>query len=35
VVEDEAGERFWLFRSGDGLDPATGAMRWFIHGFFG
>jgi protein ImuB len=35
VVEDEAGERFWLFRSGDGLDPATGAMRWFIHGLFG
>jgi protein ImuB len=35
VVEDEAGERFWLFRCGDGLDPATGAMRWFIHGFFG
>lgn len=34
-VEDEAGERFWLFRSGDGVDPTTGPMRWFIHGVFG
>ena len=34
-VEDEAGERFWLFRSGDGEDPATGSHRWFLHGVFG
>ena len=34
-VEDEAGERFWLFRAGDGEDPATGGQRWFIHGIFG
>ncbi len=34
VVEDETGERFWLYRSGDGETPATGNMRWFIHGIF-
>jgi protein ImuB len=34
MVEDEAGERFWLFRSGDGADPASGDRRWYIHGIF-
>jgi len=34
LVEDEAGERFWLFRSGDGEDPATGDLRWYVHGVF-
>ncbi len=34
-VEDVQGRRFWLFRRGDGATPATGSMRWFIHGFFG
>jgi protein ImuB len=34
MVEDEAGERFWLFRSGDGADPASGDLRWYIHGIF-
>lgn len=31
VVEDEAGARFWLFRSGpyDGDQP-----QWFLHGYF-
>ncbi len=33
-VEDEDGQRFWLFRRGDGEDPATGDMRWFVHGVF-
>ena len=33
-VEDAAGGRFWLFRRGDGIDPETGDMRWFIHGLF-
>ena len=33
-VEDEAGRRYWLFRRGDGADPATGDLRWFIHGLF-
>lgn len=34
-VEDEGGERFWLFRAGDGENPATGSHRWFLHGIFG
>ena len=33
-VEDEDGNRFWLFRQGDGMDPATGGLRWFLHGMF-
>ncbi|PZU01497.1 MAG: nucleotidyltransferase [Brevundimonas sp.] len=34
-VEDDAGERFWLFRAGDGEDARTGSQAWFIHGKFG
>ena len=34
-VEDEAGERYWLYRAGDGEDAATGSQRWFLHGVFG
>ena len=34
AVEDEAGRRFWLFRRGDGEDPQTGDLRWFLHGLF-
>ena len=34
-VEDEAGQRFWLFRQGDGIDPATGDLSWYLHGVFG
>ena len=34
-VEDEAGARFWLFRRGDGVDPATGDLSWYMHGLFG
>jgi protein ImuB len=34
-VEIEAGERFWIFRAGDGEDPGTGSQRWFLHGIFG
>jgi protein ImuB len=33
-IEDEAGERFWLFREGDGIDPYGGSMRWYLHGIF-
>jgi protein ImuB len=33
-VEDEDGRRYWLYRRGDGADPATGDQTWFIHGFF-
>jgi protein ImuB len=34
-LEDEAGERFWVFRRGDGERPATGDLTWFLHGLFG
>jgi protein ImuB len=34
-VEDDCGERFWIYRSGDGEDGATGSHRWFLHGIFG
>ena len=34
IVENEKGRRFWLFRQGDGVDPATGGLSWFLHGFF-
>lgn len=34
-VEDDTGERYWIFRAGDGEDPATGSHRWFVHGVFG
>ena len=35
VVEDECGERLWVFRAGDGVDAGTGSHRWFLHGVFG
>jgi protein ImuB len=31
-VEDEAGQRFWLFRAGH-YDAAK-TYGWFLHGFF-
>jgi protein ImuB len=34
-VENDAGERFWIYRAGDGEDGATGSHRWFLHGVFG
>jgi len=34
-VEDDAGERFWIFRAGNGEDAATGSHEWFLHGIFG
>ncbi|WP_026264412.1 Y-family DNA polymerase [Rhizobium leguminosarum] len=34
-VEDEDGNRFWVYRSGDGVDPATGTAKWFLHGIYG
>ncbi|MBO0664434.1 DNA polymerase Y family protein [Jiella sp. MQZ9-1] len=33
-VEAEDGERFWIFRAGNGEDAATGSQRWFLHGLF-
>jgi protein ImuB len=34
-VEDDAGERFWIYRAGDGEHEDTGSHRWFLHGIFG
>jgi protein ImuB len=34
-VEAEGGERFWLFRRGDGVEASTGDLSWYIHGLFG
>ena len=34
AVETGDGRRFWLFRQGNGVDPATGGLAWFLHGFF-
>ena len=34
-VEDEAGQRFWLFRRGDGMRRETGDLSWFLHGLGG
>lgn len=34
-VEDDAGERYWIFRSGDGEHPESGSQSWFLHGIFG
>lgn len=34
-LEDEAGERFWVFRRGDGEQPSSGDLTWFLHGLFG
>jgi protein ImuB len=34
VIENDDGERYWIFRSGDGVDSETGSHRWFMHGIF-
>ncbi|MGF9565100.1 DNA polymerase Y family protein [Neorhizobium sp. BT27B] len=34
VIENDDGERFWIFRAGDGVDPETGSHKWFMHGIF-
>lgn len=34
-VEAEGGERFWLFRRGDGVNAPTGDLSWHMHGMFG
>lgn len=33
-VEVENGQRFWLFRRGDGPDSRPGNLTWFLHGLF-
>jgi protein ImuB len=34
AVEDETGDRFWLYRSGDGVALETGNLAWYLHGIF-
>ena len=34
-IEVESGQRFWVFRRGDGVVPETGDLSWYLHGFFG
>lgn len=34
MIENEHGERFWIYRAGDGVDPETGSHKWFMHGIF-
>ncbi len=34
MIENEQGERFWIYRAGDGVDPDTGSHKWFMHGIF-
>jgi protein ImuB len=34
-LETETGERFWVFRRGDGEWAASGDLSWWMHGLFG
>jgi protein ImuB len=34
-VETDAGQRFWVFRRGDGVQASTGDLSWYLHGLFG
>lgn len=34
-VENERGERLWVFRRGDGEDLRSGDLSWHVHGIFG
>ncbi|WP_197974962.1 DUF6504 family protein [Phaeovibrio sulfidiphilus] len=33
-LETDTGERYWVYRLGDGENPDTGSGRWFLQGFF-
>jgi len=33
-VENEKGERYWVFRRGDGEHGRTGDLSWWMHGIF-
>lgn len=35
MIEAQTGERFWVFRRGDGVDAPTGDLSWYLHGLFG
>jgi protein ImuB len=34
ILEVEGGERFWVFRAGDGQHTGTGSLTWYMHGKF-
>ncbi len=34
ILEAESGERFWVFRAGDGVNSDTGSLNWYLHGKF-
>jgi protein ImuB len=34
ILEVENGERFWVFRTGDGQHDSTGSLAWYMHGKF-
>jgi protein ImuB len=34
ILEVENGERFWVFRAGDGQHEGTGSLNWYLHGKF-
>ena len=35
ILEVESGERFWVFRGGDGQHEGTGSLDWYVQGKFG
>jgi len=35
ILEVDTGERFWVFRAGDGQHTDTGSLNWYLHGKFG
>ncbi|MFT4077491.1 MAG: DNA polymerase Y family protein [Asticcacaulis sp.] len=34
ILEADSGERFWVFRTGDGQHADTGSLKWYLHGKF-
>ena len=34
ILEVDNGERFWVFRAGDGQHDGTGSLNWYLHGKF-
>ena len=34
ILEVESGERYWVFRAGDGQHTDTGSLNWYLHGKF-
>ncbi len=35
ILEVDNGERFWVFRAGDGQHAGTGSLNWYLQGKFG